>query len=60
MVVSLMFLVLVAKTPNLENVSFNWNKMTSSEYENHVKENKENKTFDFIHMIQVFFKQTDF
>ncbi|KAK6485160.1 histamine N-methyltransferase-like isoform X1 [Huso huso] len=51
--------VLVAKTPNLENVSFNWNKMTSSEYENHVKENKENKTFDFIHMIQMLYYVSD-
>ncbi|MBN3279119.1 HNMT methyltransferase, partial [Polyodon spathula] len=51
--------VLVAKTPNLENVSFNWNKMTSSEYENHVKEKKEKKTFDFIHMIQMLYYVSD-
>ncbi|MGH0120070.1 UNVERIFIED_CONTAM: hypothetical protein FKN15_062760 [Acipenser sinensis] len=51
--------VLVAKTPNLENVSFNWNKMTSSEYENHVKEKKENKKFDFIHMIQMLYYVSD-
>ncbi|MBN3300953.1 HNMT methyltransferase, partial [Amia calva] len=54
------FKALVAKTPNLENITFNWHTMTSSEYENQVKDKKEAKRFDFIHMIQMLYYVEDY
>lgn len=41
------------QTPDLENVSFSWHQLTSSEYEQQVKEKGAHKKFNFIHMIQV-------
>lgn len=41
------------QAPDLENVSFSWHQLTSSEYEQQVKEKGSHKKFDFIHMIQV-------
>lgn len=46
-------LVLVAKTRNLDYITFNWNKVTASEYERQWKENKMSQKADFIHMIEV-------
>lgn len=44
---------LVNQAPDLQNVSFIWHQLTSSEYEQQVKEKGTHKKFDFIHMIQV-------
>lgn len=44
---------LVNQAPDLQNVSFIWHQLTSSEYEQQVKEKGLCKKFDFIHMIQV-------
>lgn len=41
------------QAPDLQNVSFIWHQLTSSEYEQQVKEKGAHKKFDFIHMIQV-------
>ncbi|XP_043930901.1 histamine N-methyltransferase-like isoform X2 [Protopterus annectens] len=46
---------LVSRTPDLQKMSFKWNKMTSSEYEKQMKEENEKKKWDFIHMIQVLY-----
>ncbi|XP_063070589.1 histamine N-methyltransferase [Engraulis encrasicolus] len=51
--------VLVSKTPNLDYITFNWNKMTASEFETHWKEQKLEKKFDFIHMIQMLYYVKD-
>lgn len=45
--------VLVSKTPGLDYIKFNWNKMTAAEFEEQWKVNKMSKKADFIHMIQV-------
>lgn len=45
--------VLVAQKPGLEYITFNWNKMTASEFEEQWKAKKITKKADFIHMIQV-------
>ncbi|XP_064419905.1 histamine N-methyltransferase [Latimeria chalumnae] len=50
---------LVAKAANIENITFSWNKMTSSEYEAQRKEKNECKKFDFIHMIQMLYYVKD-
>jgi len=44
---------LVNQAPDLQNVSFIWHQLTSSEYKQQVKEKGTHKKFDFIHMIQV-------
>ncbi|KAM5151884.1 histamine N-methyltransferase B-like [Mantella aurantiaca] len=46
---------LVAKTPGLEHITFSWNKMTSTEFEIQVKEEKLDTKYDFIHMIQMLY-----
>ncbi|XP_064183659.1 histamine N-methyltransferase-like [Anguilla rostrata] len=53
------FKALVAKTPNLQKLSFNWHSMTCAEYETMVKNKKETKRFDLVHMIQMLFYVTD-
>ncbi|KAJ8255290.1 hypothetical protein GJAV_G00203200 [Gymnothorax javanicus] len=50
---------LVSKTPDLEDVKFNWNKMTASEFEKHWREEKLTKKMDFIHMIQMLYYISD-
>ncbi|XP_056390164.1 histamine N-methyltransferase isoform X3 [Hyla sarda] len=45
----------VAKTPGLENINFSWYKKTSSEFELQVKEEKSERKYDFIHMIQMLY-----
>ncbi|XP_006894508.1 PREDICTED: histamine N-methyltransferase-like [Elephantulus edwardii] len=50
---------LVAKTSNLENIKFAWHKETSSEYQNRMKEGKDLKKWDFIHMIQMLYYVKD-
>ncbi|XP_006636378.1 histamine N-methyltransferase-like [Lepisosteus oculatus] len=54
------FKALVAKTPNLKNIRFTWNTMTCAEYEQRVKETKDDKRFDFIHMIQMLYYVSDY
>lgn len=49
----------VAKTPGLENINFNWHKKTSSEFELQVKEEKSERKYDFIHMIQMLYYVKD-
>lgn len=44
---------MVSQKRDLDYISFNWNKMTASEFEEHWRENKISKEVDFIHMIQV-------
>ncbi|KAI1899232.1 hypothetical protein AGOR_G00059690 [Albula goreensis] len=50
---------LVSKSPNLEHVNFNWNKMTASEFENYWRGKKSTKKMDFIHMIQMLYYVAD-
>ncbi|KAG9349258.1 hypothetical protein JZ751_027701 [Albula glossodonta] len=50
---------LVSKSPNLEHINFNWNKMTASEFENHWRGKKLTKKMDFIHMIQMLYYVAD-
>ncbi|XP_027670757.1 carnosine N-methyltransferase 2 isoform X2 [Falco biarmicus] len=50
---------LVNQAPDLQNVSFIWHQLTSSEYEQKVKEEGIQKKFDFIHMIQMLYRVED-
>ncbi|XP_027740130.1 carnosine N-methyltransferase 2 isoform X1 [Empidonax traillii] len=50
---------LVNQAPDLQNVSFIWHQVTSSEYEQQVKEKGTHKKFDFIHMIQMLYRVED-
>ncbi|XP_063198149.1 carnosine N-methyltransferase 2 isoform X2 [Chroicocephalus ridibundus] len=50
---------LVNQAPDLHNVSFIWHQLTSSEYEQQVKEKGTHKKFDFIHMIQMLYRVED-
>ncbi|NXK87878.1 HNMTL methyltransferase, partial [Formicarius rufipectus] len=50
---------LVNQAPDLQNVSFIWHQLTSSEYEQQVKEKGTHKKFDFIHMIQMLYRVED-
>ncbi|NXG49007.1 HNMTL methyltransferase, partial [Psilopogon haemacephalus] len=50
---------LVNQAPDLQNVSFIWHQMTSSKYEQQVKEKGTHKKFDFIHMIQMLYRVED-
>ncbi|XP_068614019.1 histamine N-methyltransferase-like [Brachionichthys hirsutus] len=50
---------LVAKTPGLDYVKFNWNKKYAEEIEDEWKEKKMTKTVDFIHMFQVLYYVKD-
>lgn len=43
----------MSQKADLDYISFNWNKMTAAEFEEHWKANKMSKEADFIHMIQV-------
>lgn len=43
----------MSQKSDLDYISFNWNKMTSAEFEEHWRANKKSKEADFIHMIQV-------
>ncbi|XP_064419264.1 histamine N-methyltransferase A-like [Latimeria chalumnae] len=54
------FKATVPRTPNLQNVTFVWNQLTAEEYEKKMKENKECKKFDFIHMIHVLYYVNNF
>lgn len=49
----LTFAALVSQKSDLDYISFNWNKMTSAEFEEHWRANKTSKKADFIHMIEV-------
>lgn len=53
------FKALVAKTPNLQKIPFTWHPMTCAEYETMVKDKKEAKRFDLVHMIQMLYYVTD-
>ncbi|NXY87200.1 HNMTL methyltransferase, partial [Alcedo cyanopectus] len=50
---------LVNQAPDLQNVSFIWHQLTSSEYEQQMKEKGAHKKFDFIHMIQMLYRVED-
>nr|XP_005997728.1 PREDICTED: histamine N-methyltransferase A-like [Latimeria chalumnae] len=49
------FKAAVSSTPNLKNVTFVWHQLTNKEFEKQVREKKEGKKFDFIHMIQMMY-----
>ncbi|XP_053554234.1 histamine N-methyltransferase A [Bombina bombina] len=49
----------VAKAPNLNDITFSWHKKTSCEYERELSVMKEQKKFDFIHMIQMLYYVKD-
>ncbi|XP_053554233.1 histamine N-methyltransferase-like [Bombina bombina] len=49
----------VSKTQNIDNVTFSWHKKDTSEYETEIKQRKEIKQFDFIHMIQMIYYVKD-
>uniref|UniRef100_UPI0037E8399A histamine N-methyltransferase-like n=1 Tax=Semicossyphus pulcher TaxID=241346 RepID=UPI0037E8399A len=51
--------VLVSQKPGLDYINFTWNKMTSSEFEQHWKVKKMTKKADFIHMIQMLYYVKD-
>lgn len=44
---------MVSQKKDLDYISFNWNKMTAAEFEEHWRANKMGKEVDFIHMVQV-------
>ncbi|KAK1789129.1 hypothetical protein P4O66_015076 [Electrophorus voltai] len=50
---------LVAKTPDLDHVTFTWNNMKTSEFEKDWKERNPEKKMDFIHMIQMLYYVED-
>ncbi|NWI92517.1 HNMTL methyltransferase, partial [Pitta sordida] len=50
---------LVNQAPDLQNVSFIWHQLTSSEYQEQVKAKGTQKKFDFIHMIQMLYRVED-
>ncbi|KYO18075.1 carnosine N-methyltransferase 2 isoform X1 [Alligator mississippiensis] len=50
---------LINKSTDLQNVSFIWHQITSTEYEQQVKEKNAPKKFDFIHMIQMLYRVDD-
>ncbi|NXC44905.1 HNMTL methyltransferase, partial [Penelope pileata] len=50
---------LVNQAADLQGVSFIWHQLTSTEYEQHVKEKSTHKKFDFIHMIQMLYRVED-
>ncbi|XP_009866584.1 PREDICTED: histamine N-methyltransferase-like [Apaloderma vittatum] len=50
---------LVNQASDLQNVSFIWHQLTSSEYEQQMKEKGTYKKFDFIHMIQMLYRVED-
>ncbi|XP_064309306.1 carnosine N-methyltransferase 2 [Phalacrocorax carbo] len=50
---------LVNQAPDLQNVSFIWHQLTSSDYEQQVKDKGAHKKFDFIHMIQMLYRVED-
>lgn len=47
------YAALVSQKPDLDYITFNWNKMTAAEFEEHWRANKMTKEADFIHMIEV-------
>ncbi|XP_053326812.1 histamine N-methyltransferase isoform X2 [Spea bombifrons] len=49
----------VAKTTGLSDITFNWYKKTSHEFEEQIHGEKQNKKFDFIHMIQMLYYVKD-
>ncbi|KAI4875460.1 hypothetical protein NFI96_011983, partial [Prochilodus magdalenae] len=51
--------VLVSKTPDLDHITFHWNKKTASEFETDWKERNPEKKMDFIHMIQMLYYVKD-
>lgn len=51
--------VLVSQKPELDYITFNWNKMTASEFEQQWKTKKMTKKADFIHMIQMLYYVKD-
>ncbi|KAM9485918.1 histamine N-methyltransferase isoform 2-T3 [Salvelinus alpinus] len=54
------FKALVKKTPSLQKIPFSWHAMTCGEYEKQVKDKREIKRFDFIHMIQMLYYVDDY
>ncbi|XP_061782598.1 histamine N-methyltransferase [Nerophis lumbriciformis] len=51
--------VLVAQRSDLGYITFNWNKMTSSEFEDQWKSKQMTKKADFIHMVQMLYYVAD-
>ncbi|KAM3607947.1 uncharacterized protein V6R79_016776 [Siganus canaliculatus] len=51
--------VLVSGKRDLEYITFNWNQMTASQFEEHWKGKKMTKKADFIHMIQMLYYVKD-
>ncbi|KAM8933778.1 histamine N-methyltransferase [Pelodytes ibericus] len=49
----------VAKTSGLDNITFNWHKQSSCEFESQVNTEKQHKKYDFIHMIQMLYYVKD-
>lgn len=47
------YAVKVSQKPDLDYITFHWNKMTAAEFEEHWRGNNMSKEVDFIHMIQV-------
>lgn len=45
--------VMVSQKPGLDYITFNWNEMTATDFEERWREKKMTKEADFIHMIQV-------
>ncbi|XP_066543112.1 histamine N-methyltransferase-like [Hoplias malabaricus] len=50
---------LVSKTPDLDHITFRFNKMTSSEFEENWKQSNTDKKMDFIHLIQMLYYVKD-
>ncbi|XP_066542930.1 histamine N-methyltransferase-like [Hoplias malabaricus] len=51
--------VLVSKTPDLDHITFRFNTMTASEFEENWKQRNTDKKMDFIHMIQMLYYVND-
>lgn len=50
----------VAKSSSLEKIPFTWNNLSCDQYEKQVRDSKETKKFDFIHMIQMLYYLEDY
>uniref|UniRef100_A0A8C6V4H4 Histamine N-methyltransferase n=1 Tax=Neogobius melanostomus TaxID=47308 RepID=A0A8C6V4H4_9GOBI len=51
--------VMVAQKPDLEHITFTWNKMTDSEFEEQWRQKNITKKADFIHMLHVLYYVKD-
>ncbi|KAG8432282.1 hypothetical protein GDO86_016794 [Hymenochirus boettgeri] len=49
----------IAKTPNIDNITFSWNNITAIEFEEQVDKVEQKEKYDFVHMIQMLYYVKD-